>query len=229
MNQSKFETIGIITYDYFHLKTQYVVSKLIQKRGSFTQIKLFALPFKKRNQRDVHFEHRPNQFNAMHTRELAAQHKIEFKEWDGKSIIEECDIFLITGAGILDGNAILGRKIINAHGGIIPTVRGLDSFKWAIYKNHKVGCTLHFIDKHVDQGEIISIVETPLFADDSIEDYAKRHYELENNMLIDFESHLANPIIKEYQSYEATMRMPKETEKELEFLFEAYKERHIKK
>ena len=41
------------------------------------------------------------------------------------------DFFIITGAGILDVSFAEGKPIA-CHPGIIPTNRGLDSFKWAI-------------------------------------------------------------------------------------------------
>ena len=52
--------IGIITYDYKHLKTEQVVNNLIFNEG-ISEIKIFALPFLNRKKREVLFEHRPNQ------------------------------------------------------------------------------------------------------------------------------------------------------------------------
>ena len=40
-----------------------------------------------------------------------------------------------------------------------------------------------FIDKEIDMGTILTIKKTPIFSDDTIEMVARRHYELEINML----------------------------------------------
>ena len=47
-----------------------------------------------------------------------------------------------------------GKPIVNAHPGIIPLTRGLDSLKWAIYQNVPIGNTLHLIDNEVDQRDL---------------------------------------------------------------------------
>lgn len=63
-----------------------------------------------------------------------------------------CDIYMVTGAGILSGNCIHNKKIINCHPKIIPAVRGLDAFKWSIYSMYPMSVTLHYIDENVDEG-----------------------------------------------------------------------------
>jgi len=218
--------IGIITYDFNHLKTQTLVSGLINTKG-YRNIKLIALPFKTREQRQEVFSHRPSQFNAKTTKQIAADYNLEFINWNGKDRLHSCEIYLIGGAGILDAFAIKESKIVNAHGGIIPSVRGLDSFKWAIYHQRKMGVSLHYIDERVDVGELISIKHTKLFSHDSIEDFANRHYQLELDMLINFEYHINNPSISIHESFPPTMRMPSEKEKEIVLKFKEYKHKFV--
>ena len=103
-------SVGIITYDYFHLKTEQVVHKLLRKR-EIAEIKLFALPFKKREKRVVLIPHRPDQTNAITTEDLANKNGFEFIRWDGVSKLEECNYYIITGAGILPTNVIKDKKI----------------------------------------------------------------------------------------------------------------------
>lgn len=205
--------IGIITYDYKHLKTEQVVNNLIFNEG-ISEIKIFALPFLNRKKREVLFEHRPNQALGTHTSNLKNLAKVSFQKWSGIDHISHLvDFFIITGAGILDVSFAEGKPIVNAHPGIIPTNRGLDSFKWAILNGDDLGITMHFIDKEVDMGTILTIKKTPIFADDTIETVARRHYELEINML----SLVSSFIDSREKSYAddkpAKMRMPFNTEK----------------
>ena len=123
------------------------------------------------------------------------------------------DFFLITGAGIIDIGFAEGKPIVNAHPGIIPTSRGLDSFKWAILNGDDLGITMHFIDNEVDKGTILVIKKTPIFSDDTIEMVARRHYELEINMLSLVSSFIDSRETSNALDKPAKMRMPFNTEK----------------
>jgi methionyl-tRNA formyltransferase len=48
--------------------------------------------------------------------------------------------------------------VVNIHRGYIQKYRGLDSEYWTLYHNDlkKIGSTLHYIDKNIDTGDIIS-------------------------------------------------------------------------
>ena len=48
------------------------------------------------------------------------------------------------------------KKVINIHPSILPAFSGLDAVKQAIEKKVKyTGCTIHYVDKGIDTGEII--------------------------------------------------------------------------
>ena len=48
------------------------------------------------------------------------------------------------------------KKVINIHPSILPAFRGLNAVKQAIEKKVKyTGCTIHYVDKGIDTGEII--------------------------------------------------------------------------
>ncbi len=48
------------------------------------------------------------------------------------------------------------KKVINIHPSILPSFRGLNAVKQAIEKKVKyTGCTIHYVDKGIDTGEII--------------------------------------------------------------------------
>jgi phosphoribosylglycinamide formyltransferase-1 len=224
-------TVGIITYDHCHLKTEQLVHRLLQTRQRSRPVfdmTIYALPFKPRPERRVLTSHRPDQFDAVHTRELARANGVRFVLCDVNRPLENCDVFLIGGAGLLPAGFIGRNKIVNAHPGLVPAVRGLDAFKWAIYEGLPLGVSLHFIDERVDSGEPICTVPTPVYRNDTLSALARRHYELEVDILADFEYQLAHGRVECYPSREPHKRMPIELEAELAKRFEAYKDQFAK-
>lgn len=222
--------IGIITYDYHHKKTEQVISNLLTKHITIT---VFALPFCIRPARATVFNHRPDQFKACHARDIAFKNNLDYVycECDRK-IPDGYDYYLITGSGILSPECVKNKKIINCHPGIIPSVRGLDAFKWAIFELLQVGNTLHFIDEDIDSGRIISRKKTLVFSEDTIDTFAARHYTEEIRMLSDFDLYL-NGTIREHENFSDCEiqgiihgRMPLNTEKNLQSAFEHYKQKY---
>ena len=221
--------IGIITYNYKHLKTEQVLSNLFSTGVNEDQYTLFALKFIYRSPRKELFSHRPNQFTGIETSEMAKLYDIPFVECDSDNdILSDCDLYIITGAGIISESCLQGKKIINCHAGIIPLTRGLDSFKWAIIDGKPVGNTLHYIDKNVDEGNIIAVRQTPLYEDDTLSSFAERHYDEEIKMLSNYKYYLHHPhndftSVKRNKPYR---RMPITIEQELKERFKKYKHQY---
>lgn len=220
--------IGIITYDHPHLKTERVFHKmLIQDPGIIKRLHFFALPYVQRKTRDILFAHRPDQATGIHPREIASRFNIPYNIVnDDREISCPGDLYIILGAGLLSAECIQNKKLINAHAGIIPLSRGLDSFKWAIINKKPLGVTLHFIDKNVDAGEVISVIETPVYHSDTLETLARRHYENELDILANYKYYLDNPVnmYKNAAAEPSTRRMPRAVENSLPGHFPAYKE-----
>ena len=215
--------IGLITYDNFHLKTEQIVFKYLDNK-KIEKINLYALPFKERKAREVIFSHRPDMNNSIHTKYLSELDKVSFQKWDGeKDISKKNDLFVIAGAGILKVDFSGGKPIVNAHPGIIPITRGLDSFKWAIYNGDPIGNTLHLIDNEVDKGEILDIKLTKVFPTDTLDILARRHYESEIDMLGSVLDIIENRVMPKYEEKPATMRMGAEKEKEMIDKFDSWK------
>jgi phosphoribosylglycinamide formyltransferase-1 len=223
--------LGIITYDHAHLKTEQLLHRLLLKKNAVGRELcpiLLALPFSPRPSRSVLLAHRPDQEKAVSARELAAYYGLTFLSCTYDSIPDVADFYLIAGGGILSAGAIGNKKIINSHPGIIPSVRGLDAFKWSIFDGIPLGVTLHYIDPEVDAGETIAIVRTPIFKSDTVEVLARRHYELELDVasefltLLDRKSQCA-PC--NYPENAARMRMPIKTERDMIAKFDEYKKR----
>ncbi len=67
------------------------------------------------------------------------------------------------------------RKIINIHPSILPSFRGLNAVKKAIEKKVKyTGCTIHYVDKGVDTGDIIDQRIVKILKTDNEEKLAKK-------------------------------------------------------
>lgn len=217
------ETLGIITYDTNHLKTEQI---LLQLLGRY-DMKIYALPYIQRPARKVQFQHRPDQSAAAHPRDICEQYELPYIPVANDAQIDNsCDLYLITGAGILSAECLRGKRVLNGHPGVIPAARGLDAFKWSIYDMLPLGVTLHYIDEGVDAGEVVSIIPTPVFPSDTLETLARRHYENEIRMLIHFEEYLKhpqNPFAGIVQR-ESTRRMKAEQECMLLECFVRYKQ-----
>lgn len=215
--------ICLLTYDVEHLKTTQVFMGL-HNFGKY-DISFLAVPFTKRPERDVAFAHRPYQFTGVRTRDLAKAFNLPFRDYeDREAVLEESDYLIVCGANILEPNFANSGKIINGHAGIIPHVRGLDSFKWAIYDMKAIGNTLHIIDERADFGEVLHQIRTPLFRSDTLEEFAARHYDNEIWMLTHFERFLKGGDVLDLPENNARMRMKKERELEMLERFDAYKD-----
>jgi len=216
------KNVGLITYNFPHLKTEQLLQYFVKMDCNF---KLFALPYEERRERITLIPHRPNQKEAVAPEVMAEKHGIQYiKCKDDTDIDNSCELYLILGAGIISPKAIIGKKIVNCHPGIIPACRGLDAFKWAIYNLQPLGITLHYIDEQIDAGKIISIVPTNVYKTDSLLTLARRHYENEINCMANFKEHINSPNnpYKEIEPFENKMRMPIEKEKEMARIFEKY-------
>jgi len=215
-------SVGIITYKHHHLKTEQVLLGLV---GKVASLKVFALPFVLRKPRTVVFQHRPEQSGGAHTEQVARMMEAPYVECDSDVDVDDsCDLYLILGAGILSAECLRGKQILNCHPGLIPLSRGLDSFKWAIHENKPVGNTLHYIDAEVDAGEVVSSMPTPVFRSDTPETLARRHYELEIDMLVDFQRHLqeGRHLYRDCEPGEAHRRMPRAVEEQMLARFPDY-------
>tara|TARA_B100000963_G_scaffold341863_1_gene342048 strand:+ start:2168 stop:2749 length:582 start_codon:yes stop_codon:yes gene_type:complete len=67
------------------------------------------------------------------------------------------------------------KKIINIHPSILPAFKGLNAVKKAIEKKVKyTGCTIHYVDKGIDTGEIIDQRIVRVLKTDNEENLAKK-------------------------------------------------------
>ena len=212
-----------------HLKSEQLLCGLALDQS--LSLSVFALPFVEREQRTVLFEHRPNMRSGADMMAFCRFYDLPFQRIQTVNEIGEgYDACLIAGAGLLPGEFVERVPTINCHPGLIPAVRGLDAFKWAIHDNQPLGITLHLIDAEVDKGVHLISLETPIFASDTIENVASRHYHREIALMLNFRRWLKDPA-QPFNVPERTarMRMPKEVEQNMLDHAEEYIQMHSAK
>lgn len=73
------------------------------------------------------------------------------------------------------------QRIINIHPSLLPAFPGLEAQKQALEYGVKVsGCTVHFVDEHLDHGAIIVQKTVPVFEDDDVHTLSARILEQEH-------------------------------------------------
>lgn len=227
-NQQK--QIAVITYNVPHRKTQDVLFQL--KAKGYDNVNLLALPFVYReNPFKPIYAHRPSKAIDVQPEELCNRLNYNFKtvtadEINGWLNENKTDFIIIAGAGLLPDELVENHKLINSHPGWLPLVRGLDSLKWAIHNQKKLGVTCHFVDSTADAGFLISQKEVPVYANDTFHSLAYRQYEIEIELLT--ESIELIPQMNHFEALssvasEPTRRMPKAIEENLMNDFEEYK------
>jgi phosphoribosylglycinamide formyltransferase-1 len=176
--------IGILTYNVPHRKT-YDTLCLLKAKGVESKVIVFAESLHYEKTFRPLLQHRPPSTNTLTPKELCESFSYEYHDGFNDKSLPENSKLLICGAGIISNETIEKYRIINAHPGYIPNVRGLDALKWAIYDGHPIGVTTHQLGEHVDAGLIIDRQIVPLYFNDTFHAVAQRQYEMEVNMLVD--------------------------------------------
>jgi|TARA_B110000908_G_scaffold51624_1_gene62961 phosphoribosylglycinamide formyltransferase-1 len=207
--------IAIITYDTPHRKTQDIITKLIM--SGYSQLKLVVIPWVARKNFQPLYQHRPTNAVPICIEELTERFKIEFDRLEMSSLgsyflANNFQHIIIGGAGILPESLSKNHKVINAHPGFLPNMKGLDAFKWAILKNEKIGVTTHYISEKADEGTLIEKREVASYFEDSFYSLAVRVYETEIEMIVN-SIQLINTNKASFESlsddtFKANMRMP---------------------
>jgi phosphoribosylglycinamide formyltransferase-1 len=101
------------------------------------------------------------------------------------------DVDLICLAGymrLLSGDFVktFEGRIINIHPSLLPDFPGLDAQKQALERGSKVtGCTVHYVDEHLDNGPAILRREVEVRQDDSVESLSARILEQEHRAYVE--------------------------------------------
>ncbi|QJB69744.1 formyltransferase family protein [Parasphingorhabdus halotolerans] len=217
--------ICILTYDAPHLKTSQVFHVL--KNREMLDVDFLLMPFIERPGREVAFQHRPEQFVGVAPRTLAAAYDRVVHDYDNwQQVLDQYDQFIVCGSNLIEREFANSGKILNCHSGLIPAVRGLDSFKWAILNQSPIGNTLHQLDEYADAGVVLAHSRTPIYSGDTLQSFAVRHYESEIWMLGNFDTVIKSATVEEFEVGNPTKRMPITVEQEMLLAFDAYKTKY---
>lgn len=216
---------AMITYDRPHRKTLDVLNGLLLE-GNLPE-RIYAIPFVPRKPRTPLFSHRPGQDFGPQSQDFAERHGIAYIKLDDIRDLPDQDDLILMMAGVLIPEETLGKqKILNTHPGLIPAVKGLDAFKWTILEMQPLGNTLHYIDARVDEGELLCHIPTPVYASDTLESLALRHYQNEMDMTIRYPHYIDKAtILTDLPDGIPHKRMSTEKEKEMMAAFDGYKDR----
>ena len=120
--------------------------------------------------------------------------KFESKDQFEEAILNELkdrNIKLICLAGymkILSKNFIkdFKNKIINIHPSLLPKFKGLNTHERVIESSEvKSGCTVHYVEESLDDGEIIKQMDLDIMKDDTPEKLNERILKLEHKLYPD--------------------------------------------
>tara|TARA_Y100001980_G_C14478446_1_gene257371 strand:- start:172 stop:939 length:768 start_codon:yes stop_codon:yes gene_type:complete len=80
------------------------------------------------------------------------------------------DVTAYTGGGIIKKDVIkaCNNKILNAHAGRMPEIRGMNALEWSILLDIPCGVTIHFIDQGIDTGEILEWQQLKINKEDNL-------------------------------------------------------------
>ena len=136
------------------------------------------------------------------------------------------DLIVLGGSGIIRKNiiAIPTIGILNAHPGLLPKYRGVDTVPWALYHGDTIGATVHFIDEGVDTGKIISQSTIDIADNDTINGLREKAWFVAAKLMAETLLKIVNnePIQTASQSkedgkqyYKMPKKLLRETEKKL--------------
>lgn len=104
------------------------------------------------------------------------------------------DLIVVWGSGMLQKRIIAtAKKVINLHLGLCPFYRGAVANQYALLQGDfsKIGATIHYVNSHVDAGDIIKTVSFSKFGnlEDSFKKLNDQAYEAYLKVAVDIIQH----------------------------------------
>ncbi|MCS3663479.1 folate-dependent phosphoribosylglycinamide formyltransferase PurN [Salinibacter ruber] len=101
---------------------------------------------------------------------------INDEEAVGTVAAADADWVIYGGGGILSESFIdaADGRILNAHSGPLPEVRGMNACEWSLLLGYEPAVTIHLINHGIDTGGVISEHPVPVRDGDSVEHFRKR-------------------------------------------------------
>lgn len=211
--------IAVLTYNTPHQKTFDILMNLYIK--GYKAVEVYSAPMGYKKKFKPVLEHRPNVKYKLYPNELCQILGYNYYSKTEQIFDLPLDtIVLIAGSNLLEKKLTDKYIVVNSHPGIIPLVKGLDSFKWALYEGLPIGISVHRVTERVDSGPIISQRTIAIDKYETFHSLALKLYELEIHSLIESISILEIHSINDFTeivdiSSLPRKRMPKEIEYEL--------------
>ena len=81
------------------------------------------------------------------------------------------DRTLYAGGGLLRAPFLeaAGGRVLNAHAGPLPFVRGMNACEWSLLLGHAPSVTIHWIDTGIDTGEVVETIPLPVLPGEGVE------------------------------------------------------------
>lgn len=74
-------------------------------------------------------------------------------------------------------------RLLNIHPSLLPKYKGMNAIEQAYKaKEKEIGCTVHYVNEGVDEGEIILNMKTSILDEDNFETITKKVHELEHQL-----------------------------------------------
>lgn len=187
----KTKDVMLFAYDFPHKKTQDFIFRLLAEGYNIKYC--IAAPWKKLNIQPSAIRVDQKHEGLIHPKKICEAFKIKYLSLDHDSVETReyikknpVDLYIISGARIISEETIgaCQNQILNIHPGLLPDVRGLDTFLWSVYKNKPLGVTAHFIIPKIDSGLLIYKENLPLRKDDTPFDVTLRLLEYQTDILI---------------------------------------------
>lgn len=197
------DKIIILTYDAPHRKTQDILSRLFVEG---IDVNVIGIKWVKRIGKlsCYNLKLKPLKY---HPKELCKKYGFTYSCTSSFNDLNLKDkVIIIAGSGLLQKKTVESNIIVNIHPGLLPTTRGLDSVKWAIYNNEHLGVTAHIIDEDIDLGRLIKQEKVNLTIFDSLHSIASKIYEAEIELAIDV---IKNKLWEQTCGYKGKLNNPR--------------------
>jgi methionyl-tRNA formyltransferase len=106
-----------------------------------------------------------------------------------RDILLSCkpDVLITANTRIITNKTIKipAKAALNFHTSKLPKYAGLDSIFWALYyRENEIGVSIHYLEKGLDTGDIVTQETIPVLPDDTIETLTEKAHDLGSQLVL---------------------------------------------
>lgn len=138
--------------------------KLVLKEKAYNGLEEVDNILKFRQRKNINL----NNVNELKLKGVNVHYVKDLNEMYVENILKEkkIDAVVFTGGGLIKQNIlnVSGSGVFNCHMGKLPKYRGMDVVEWPLFNKdfENLGFTIHFMDKGVDTGDILEVVDVKI-------------------------------------------------------------------